>query len=778
MVSYRPNRETRICNWSFTCPRGRPSRVEERQKNPYQIFSLGGGEFPAGDGESYQALCRQAAPDLAPQIDKLFEAGTPEFETVNNLIAGGLNWPKLKTLLGAESATEILVALMVPNNRQKQALANSETWIPEFKRFLKTVLDCPLKTKSKKWATVAEELWRFVLFSEFALDLPTGLPESLKNVPRAGTRFSGLIFTVCDRLRATEHHQQPYMKMAERVASDLKLETRVAETTDLGKRDTFAFEERIFLKNFSDALGAGGNDHAGDIVQQRSRSIWVRHISERHQLWIVAERALNLIVAIEDLAPAAMAIDCKTDALFDFYCERFRRVDRLHRNFEQAVADAFGAFDVLEKIIAKARRQYFGIIEPLQAKFIDAVCKDGWPVSGRTRHSEVFSRFVAPWLKERHKIAYFMVDALRYELAVQLENELSSNLTTDITAVCAQLPTVTAVGMAALMPEADGNVRLVNEKGELVPHVKGMKVYVPRDRLKYIQKIYGDRCHMRDLDELVTKQRMKIPSTTQLLIVKTTDIDQFGEINPTEARRLIPRLTQKIIGGVNRVKKLGFDRAVIATDHGFILFDDQQAGDGVPKPQGDWSMVKSRCLLGKAAIAENVQVFGKRDVGIDGDFEDYAVPKTYGTFVKGNPYAHEGLSLQECVLPVISIDFGKTGAERMNTTIEIHLTYKGGSTDKITMRRPMVEISMFAAMFDESIEFQLEAYHGKEIVGEVAANTNVSAATNLVSIKPGQAIKVPLKMEDDFHGSFEVRAIDPATRINYDTLNLKTDYVD
>ena len=62
--------------------------------------------------------------------------------------------------------------------------------------------------------------------------------------------------------------------------------------------------------------------------------------------------------------------------------------------------------------------------------------------------------------------------------------------------------------------------------------------------------------------------------------------------------------------------------------------------------------------------------------------------------------------------------------------------------------------------------------------GEVATSRHANPATNLVSIKPGQAIKVPLKMEDDYHGKFEVRAIDPVTGVNHATLKLKTDYVD
>jgi len=759
-------------------PVKKPLNDRDRQKNPYQIFVLGGGEFPSGDGESYQALCRQAAPDLAPQIDKLFEAEIPDFNTVNNLIAGGANWPKLKTLLNAESAAEILTAILSPSTRKNEALSKNSTWIPEFKQFLAAVLNYTLKTKSNKLSTISGELWRFILFSEFFLDLPGDLPEALKDVPRAEVQFSGLVFSVCDRLRSTDYHQQQYIEMAGQTESELNLESHMADVTDLGKRDTFAFEEKLFLRFFAEEIKTGNFTNAEDILVKRNRSIWIRHIAERQQLWTVADRALQLVIAADDIQPEVTGIEQKAGSIFDFYCERFRRIDRLHRDFEQAVTDAFGELEALENVVAKARKQYHNIIEALQVKFIGAICDEGWPVSGRIRHSEVFNRFIAPWLKERQKVAFFMVDALRYELAVELENELSSNLATDITAICAQLPTVTPVGMAALMPDADGNFKLVKDNGTLVPYVKGIKVLVPNDRFNFMQKIYGDRVHMRDLDELVTKQKMKIPGTTQLLVIKTTDIDQLGEMSPLEARRLIPRMAQKIIAGVNKLNKMGFDRAVIATDHGFILFDDQQAGDVVSKPVGQWDMVKSRCLLGKAAIAENVQVFGKNDVGIDGEFDDYVVPRSFGTFVKGSSYAHEGLSLQECVLPVISIVLGGPVTERKKDEIDIRMAYKGGLTDKITTRRPMIEISMFKTLFDESVEFRLEAYAGKQIVGEAAASPHVNATSNLVTIKPGQAIKVPLKMEDDFHGSFEVRATDPVTQVNYHTLKLKTDYVD
>lgn len=95
------------------------------------------------------------------------------------------------------------------------------------------------------------------------------------------------------------------------------------------------------------------------------------------------------------------------------------------------------------------------------------------------------------------------------------------------------------------------------------------------------------------------------------------------------------------------------------------------------------------------------------------------------------------------------------------------------------MRRPMIDIAIHKdVLFDQDISFQLEAYAGDNVVGEVAACDFLNPETNLLTIKTGSAVKVPLKMLDDFQGDFQVRAFDPATKINYATLDLKTDYMD
>lgn len=157
---------------------------------------------------------------------------------------------------------------------------------------------------------------------------------------------------------------------------------------------------------------------------------------------------------------------------------------------------------------------------------------------------------------------------------------------------------------------------------------------------------------------------------------------------------LKPGTLVHILAGVKRLAVAGFDRVVIATDHGFVLQDERPEGDTVPKPSGDWRMVKDRCLLGRGSGSDLTAVFDKAEAGIRGDFDLYVVPRNFGTFVKGGPYYHEGLSLQECVLPVLSLDLRK-GRSETAPKPEITLGYRGGTADKVTTRRPVVEVSLF-----------------------------------------------------------------------------------
>src|SRR5690606_36950975 len=97
-----------------------------------------------------------------------------------------------------------------------------------------SALGLTLKTKGKTWSTISDELWRFVLFSEFAFDLPSALPEALADIPCAPVSARPVIEGLCDTLRNDARTQATYIGHAEEVEKELSLPKHCAALTDLG----------------------------------------------------------------------------------------------------------------------------------------------------------------------------------------------------------------------------------------------------------------------------------------------------------------------------------------------------------------------------------------------------------------------------------------------------------------------------------------------------------------------------------------------------------------
>lgn len=151
--------------------------------------------------------------------------------------------------------------LLAPSSEQKNALKGQDGWVAEAKALFRTSLEMKLLTKGKTWSSIADELWRFVLFSEFVFDLPDGVPENFNKVPRACPEARVLVEDLCDTLRSDRRSQNEYILRATAIEQELDLVSHCAGVKDLGKRDTFPFEERWFLERAIECLQQ--DDHDG-----------------------------------------------------------------------------------------------------------------------------------------------------------------------------------------------------------------------------------------------------------------------------------------------------------------------------------------------------------------------------------------------------------------------------------------------------------------------------------------------------------------------------------
>ena len=292
------------------------------------------------------------------------------------------------------------------------------------------------------------------------------------------------------------------------------------------------------------------------------------------------------------------------------------------------------------------------------------------------------------------QVAFFLADALRFEMGCDLAEALAEIGEVEATTAASVLPTVTACGMAALMPNADGALRLVATEDDFVPALGTRLLKGSEERMKLLKERYGDRFLDLPLEELLSKPaerfRVKLASV-DLLVVRTPDPDQIAEnLSSWRARKYLSDVVGEMADIVRRLTTIGFTHFVISADHGHVLVHEIPPGDIVPKPPGKWLKTKRRSLLGHTLSTDpGVVVLKARDVGIQGDPEEICVPRGFKVFSAGDSYFHEGISLQEAVVPVVVVRARGSiaGQGKREITIRYRSERKSASASRQSRRR-------------------------------------------------------------------------------------------
>lgn len=587
---------------------------------------------------------------------------------------------------------------------------------------------------------------------------------------------------LCDRLRNDQRTRVIYIDKAEAVEQELDLPALCSGIADLGKRDTFPFEERTFFARAVVALKDDDTDEVRTIVQRHSGSVWIGK-GESQAQWGLIQAALELLDACDDFERQLPDHARSQGALIDFYLMGLREADRRQREFEQAVGDHLDVEGSMAEVIDQARARYRRLAEKVQLIFTKHLETSGWPPTGRLANADVFDQLVSPRLQESgRRVAYFLVDALRYELGVALQQQLADDDPVELMPAYAQLPSITLVGMASLLPGAGKRLRLAKKEGankevSFVPMMGDSAVTSVSQRMELLRKQYGDRFAEMKLNDFV-RSKKELPTTVNLLVLRSVDIDSQLENNPETTLSLIHDTLKRIRVAIHSFKKVGFNDIIVATDHGFFLNAQAEAGDVCTKPSGHWVNVHERTLLGDGTADSHNFLVSADKLGIRGDFQQVAGPRSMAPYSRGMLYFHGGASLQEAVVPVL---VGKLEAPEQPALqkAKVTLSYKNGAK-RITTRLPVLDVLLESMdMFSQGEDFEilLEAHDKKgEVVGEAKLGGPVNAATGTVTLKPGEQLQVTLRMQMEFEGKFTVKALDPNTLAAFDTLELETDY--
>jgi hypothetical protein len=237
-------------------------------------------------------------------------------------------------------------------------------------------------------------------------------------------------------------------------------------------------------------------------------------------------------------------------------------------------------------------------------------------------------------------------DGLRWDIACRLLEKLNSqNQAAQISYRWAALPTVTATSKVAVSPVAENIV------GELVddtfsPIIKKTGKFLTTDRFR---KLLTDN-----------KVQFLCPDDTGHPSGHAwTEQGEFDSLGHSLQAKLASQINDQLDLLQERLQGLlaaGWKEIRIVTDHGWLLMPGGLPVVGLPKylTESKWA----RCAIIKEGAKIDYPV-----VPWHWNPAQYiAVGPGVACFGKGNEYAHGGVSLQECLIPVLSLQSaGKAG---------------------------------------------------------------------------------------------------------------------
>ena len=589
------------------------------------------------------------------QIDEMLRPATVTYDDIVAFLGqGGQVASVLHTLFGGAQG-EVLLSHWLASADKDEVLVDKEA-LPELLKLIKVRLglELPAGTSVSK---ARERTCRYVLVNEFRADLSCEPPTSVGMVPGPpGKDQAERIRDVAQRLRG--RYPDAYAGLADAVEQGLGLAGAALEATHLGSIDTFRFEEERLLAHAAVLIAGKGYAAALAIVTARGRSFWVDREWRRQAQWEACRLMAELGLELERVRAALGRMGTDPAKWLAAYTaeDGWHRADGLQRRLESWVAKMDDEPEA-EQALAVIRQEHEQLLRTMADGFAKALSASAWTVPGALHQTRIYPEVVQAM---GGRVAWFFVDAMRYEMGVELARQIEGAKDLRVRAAVAALPSITPVGMAALLPGASASFDLMDAKGKLAARIEGTDMKDSVERMRFLKAKVPDAVEMT-LGKLLgtppPKVRKEIGSAS-LVVIRSQEIDFVGE---TDSDLLARQVMDTVIGNLARaVRKLaaaGIEHFVITADHGHqfaIRKDDDMKTDN---PGGVTLDLHRRCWIGRGGStpAATVRVAGA-ELGYHTDL-DYVFPTGLGVFKAGGSlsFHHGGFSLQELAIPVVSL---------------------------------------------------------------------------------------------------------------------------
>lgn len=529
-------------------------------------------------------------------------------------------------------------------------------------------------------------LW---MFNRAIEDFASATPDEFRNIR---SDFNSLRYDVRSQVMMTT--------LASRAAEALDVKSKIEHRgyRELARVTIFEEIDRKVIVELAAAVAelSVTPREVADVVRQRQESLWKAKYAK---LYAAIQSASELLAAIASL-PHAIA---SADLGLKKYQSDWFRIDQQYRWFTYAyqTADFQKPLEALKTEVDKQyTNRYLYDFGGLWQRALEPTGE--WKSAVLAPQAKFFDRHVAPVVKDgRTKVVVIISDGMRYEVAEELVSMIRSEDRFDasLSAVLGSLPSYTQLGMAALLPQSS----LELDPDALPVLADGKPTNGTANRDKILQAVKGHAITAAEVLAMPGIELRELYTKHQVFYVYHDVIDQTGDKAPSE-RNVFKSTAAALDELLQLVKKWTSANAtniLLTADHGFLYQDIplEQSYYVSETPQGDTvTKTNRRYVLGRALRpSPSFMTFTSAQAGLVGDI-DIMIPKSIHRIPlpgAGTRYVHGGASLQEVVVPVITVN------KRRKSDIRAVNVDLMPETDKITTGQLAVKLLQREAVTDK-----------------------------------------------------------------------------
>jgi len=745
---------------------------------------LGPGAEVAERNTRLQTLVEQVfswiAPEKAAHVARQAEEGLLTLDELDRIAdeAGSVTAGALKLIFGPISPAEVLLEFAASDKRDHKVAE---------KRAQGELISLAADELGLEGADQASlpkfrvALQRHLLLGELVHALPASSrpgPLSAFELP-AKPVHQEAIRHLCRTWRNRLDLQHEYEQAADALEQAAGLAALDLPTQDISGLDSFASIENRLLHTAIERLVAGDAEAVLALAAKRHDSFWCRRRPDFPLLWSLLDAGARLVAMGLNIRQALKKRKWTARELVEAYTrhtEPWMVLDRSARHLESRYArcelSAAPTEPRLDHLVSHCRKAYAETLAVLAEAYSSALEQSGFEVDSFPPQSRIFSAYVKPLLSTGGKVAYLLVDALRFEMAAELVAGLGDEFEVTTNAAIGQLPGITPVGMAALMPGAEKGLSLERTNSGLAVQIQGTAVSTRSARLEWLQSQVQTPLAICKLGEIarLTPKRKKELGEAAFLVVTSQEIDRHGEEagDEEETHVYMDEVLDKLRRGIRNLLLLGVQHIVVVADHGYIFAEGLDAGLSMDPPGGETQDLHARAWIGCGGVsADGFFRVNASDLELGGPLE-LAFPRSLGLFkVKGGsgPYFHGGPTLQEQIIPVCLL---KARKARPDTTSDLKLELSLVKA-KVTNRFFSLTVTLKAeGLFAEAQKrIRIEARSGKNEIGYAAmASYGYEEGTREIAIASAKPNAVTMMLTaTEGLSKVSLRAVDCETQL-------------